>query len=109
MKNNSKHQIMAYLKDHLRKMDGGKPFISQLNALSKTMNQPYLLKGISKGSIFETESSLFVVGVKLPSIKYFGKYVVGLTTDSPLYRLFKDKKDGDEITYGKDLEHICII
>lgn len=100
---------MAYLQDHLRKMDRGKPFLSQLNQLSKTMNQPHLLKGISKGSIFETESSLFVVGIKLPTIKYYGKHVVGLTTDSPLYRLFKDKKDGDEVKYGRDLEHISII
>ncbi|NLR92172.1 MULTISPECIES: hypothetical protein [Flammeovirga] len=63
---------------------------------------------ISKGVVFETKSSIFVVGTQLPDMKIKGKRVVGLTTDSPLYRIFKGKKDGDRVWYGNEMEQISI-
>ncbi|OHX65087.1 hypothetical protein [Flammeovirga pacifica] len=64
---------------------------------------------ISKGVIFETDSSIFVVGAHLPFLMFKGKRVIGMTTDSPMYRLFKGKKDGDVIDFGTDKESISIL
>ncbi|MBB3695906.1 hypothetical protein KMW28_13025 [Flammeovirga yaeyamensis] len=64
---------------------------------------------ISKGVIFETESSIFVVGAHLPYLTYQGKRIIGMTTDSPMYRLFKGKKSGDTIDYGAEQESISIL
>ncbi|MBB6460953.1 hypothetical protein [Flammeovirga kamogawensis] len=79
---------------------------SLLNRLRRLFLMPSVSDEVSTGRIFETESTIFVIGAKLPMVNYSGKRIVGLTTDSPLYRLFKGKKNGDEVQYGKDIEHI---
>ncbi|KXX68840.1 hypothetical protein [Flammeovirga sp. SJP92] len=103
----SKEKILSFLQSKIK--ESKESTQTNFNNVVRLMHQPYLNEGIGKGSIFETESSLFVVGVKLPALKYEGKNIIGLTTDSPFYRFFKNKKDGDEVKFGNDIEHIKII
>lgn len=107
--NINKEKVIHFLRKKLNEDTKDVITLNQFQTLRSLMNNPFLVNEIGKGSIFETESSLFVVGMKLPSMKYYGKHVIGLTTDSPLYKLFKNKKNGEEVLYGNDIEHIEII
>lgn len=61
---------------------------------------------IKEGSLIETTSYYFVIGVALPQIKFKNKITFGLSLQAPLAQILKGKKCGDTFFLKQNTEYI---
>lgn len=61
---------------------------------------------IKEGSLIETTSYYFVIGVALPQIKFKNKITFGLSLQAPLAQILKEKKCGDTFFLKQNKEYI---
>ena len=61
---------------------------------------------IKEGSLIETTSYYFVIGVALPQIKFKNKITFGLSLQAPLAQILKEKKRGDTFFLKQNTEYI---
>ncbi len=56
---------------------------------------------VKAGSLVETDSYVFYVGIAVHPFDLDGKHIVSISTDAPIYIAMHGKKTGDEFTVAK--------
>ena len=80
---------------------------NDLNFLEKEIENPH--ESIENGSIIETETTLFFVGISVSMIQLQNKELISFSEEAPIYKDIKNKKIGDKLKIGENTHTIISI
>lgn len=80
---------------------------SEFNALQKIDFS--VKQTVEPGTLIETNQFNFIVSCATLPFQIDGKQFIGISTDSPIYSIFKEKKPGDQFEFNHIEYHIHAI